>query len=92
MKKLNSMVIPHCEQPHKVPTKQISLLLVSCVTFFCFMRTTFAQTSAPENDTQLWTDVQLQHWLNKKKTVDLIFTGTFRLGRNVSHPVDELSF
>lgn len=85
----NSMVIPRCEQPHRVPMKQISLLLVSCVALFCFTRTTFAQTPAPENDTQLWTDVQLQHWLNKKKTVDLIFTGTFRLGRNLSHPVDE---
>lgn len=42
---------------------------------------------APTDDTQLWNDLQVTVPLQKK--VDLVLTGTFRLGRGVSHPVSE---
>ena len=57
--------------------------------FTCFAGITSAQTtaSAPTDDTQLWSELQITVPLQKK--FDLIFKGTFRLGRNVSHPVSE---
>lgn len=38
-------------------------------------------------DNQQWTDVQLA--VPVTKTIDLNFLGTLRLGRDISHPVDE---
>ncbi len=64
-----------------IPTIILVLLLLNGV---------LAQSSitAPENDTQLWTDVQVIKPIVKDK-IDLLLTGTFRLGRNITHPVDE---
>lgn len=42
---------------------------------------------APKDDTQSWNDVQLTVPLNKR--VDFILLGTLRIGRNITHPVDE---
>jgi hypothetical protein len=44
-------------------------------------------TSSQRHDTQNWNDTQLSIALNKK--VDLLILGTLRLGRDISHPVDE---
>ncbi len=48
-----------------------------------------AQTMSPAStdDTQVWSELQITAPLRKK--FDLIFKGTFRLGRNVTHPVSE---
>lgn len=54
----------------------------------CFSGGISAQTaSAPRADTQIWNDTELAIPLNKK--VDLLLTGTVRIGRNVTHLVDE---
>src|SRR5215210_6211364 len=42
---------------------------------------------APKSDTQSWNDIQLTIPLNKQ--FDFILTGTLRIGRNITHPVDE---
>lgn len=39
------------------------------------------------DDTQLWNDVQIA--VPVTKSIDLVFLGTLRIGRNISHPVDE---
>ncbi|HEX8097888.1 MAG TPA: DUF2490 domain-containing protein [Pyrinomonadaceae bacterium] len=59
------------------------------VVALCAASTARAQTRAPapETDTQLWSDVQLAVPLGK--TVDSVWSGTLRLGRNVKRPVDE---
>lgn len=64
-------------------------LIIICALFTCFAGVASAQSisPAPTDDTLLWSDVQLIVPLKKK--VDLILTGTFRLGRNLTHPVDE---
>ncbi len=64
-----------------IPTIILVLLLLDGV---------LAQSTAtvPENDTQLWTEVQITKPIVKDK-IDLLLTGTFRLGRNITHPVDE---
>ena len=47
-----------------------------------------AQTKpAVTEDTQIWSDVQIFFALNRK--TDVFATGTFRLGRNLTHPIDE---
>jgi hypothetical protein len=43
--------------------------------------------SHPDDDSELWTAVQVALPLREK--TDLILTGSFRLGRNFSHPVYE---
>ncbi len=62
---------------------------IVCAILTCFSGITPAQTitPAPTDDTQLWSDLQVTVPLKKK--VDLIFTGTFRLGRGLSHPVSQ---
>ncbi len=64
-----------------IPTIILALLMLNGV---------LAQSTAtvPESDTQLWTELQITKPIVKDK-IDLILTGTFRLGRNVTHPVDE---
>ena len=54
----------------------------------------FSQTTAPERDFQLWNDYQVTVPIkksNQKKSerVSLLFYGTLRVGRNLSHLVDE---
>ena len=63
-------------------------ILFTCI-FITLTGTAFAQTSrpAPEEDTQIWNDLQITLPLHKR--VDLIFNGQLRIGRDVSHLVDE---
>ncbi len=65
------------------------LIIVFCAIFTFSAGLTSAQVIAapPTDDTQLWSDFQISVPLNRK--VDLVFTGTFRLGRGLSHPVSE---
>ena len=60
-----------------------------CSIFTCVAGIASAQATSPPptDDTQLWSDVQLTVPLKKK--VDLILTGTFRLGRNLTNPIEE---
>ena len=46
-----------------------------------------AQTVIDETDTQQWTDVQLA--VPVTKLIDFNILGTLRIGRDISHPVDE---
>ena len=55
-----------------------SLVLLSLITF---------GQEKPTEDTQIWSDVQLTFHVSKK--IDTYLNGTFRLGRNVNHPIDE---
>jgi hypothetical protein len=41
----------------------------------------------PQDDTQIWNEVQVVAPLHKR--VDLVMIGVLRFGRNVTHPVDE---
>ena len=65
-----------------------SLIVVGAI-LLCSGGVVSAQTMspAPTDDTQIWSEVQITTPLQKK--FDLIFKGTFRLGRNVIHPVSE---
>lgn len=63
---------------------------------FCLAATipTFAQTTPPERDFQIWNDTYLTVPISKKQDgktdkLSLVLTGTLRIGRNVSSPVDE---
>ena len=57
----------------------------------------FSQTSAPERDVQFWHETTVTFSPCKTKNCDIKFlesfsgfvAGTFRAGRNVTHPVDE---
>jgi hypothetical protein len=55
------------------------------VVLFC--ASAAAAQQVPQDDTQIWNDVQITVPVNKK--VDLTFNGTLRIGRDVTHPVDE---
>lgn len=46
-----------------------------------------SKTPAPENDVQAWTDLLATHPI--RANTDLLLSGGFRLGRNLSHPVYE---
>jgi len=46
-----------------------------------------AQSTVSQSDNQVWTDVQLAAPVTG--TVDFNILGTFRVGRDISHPVDE---
>jgi hypothetical protein len=75
------------------------LIFFVCVVYACSTATAFAQASpsGPQDDTQLWSDVQFTVPLSRGEDpkgkkfdrVALLLAGTLRLGRNVSHPVDE---
>jgi hypothetical protein len=54
---------------------------------FALSTTTFAQLNADQTDNQFWSDFQLVVPVTKQ--VDFNLLGTLRLGRDVSHPVDE---
>lgn len=65
-------------------------LLIACWTILIVspgLTSAQAIVPPPTDDTQLWNDLQISVPLNKK--VDLVFTGTFRLGRGLTHPVSE---
>lgn len=59
-----------------------------CALMLCFAGNITAQTqSAPRDDTQSWNEVELSLPLNKR--ADLEFYGQLRVGRDLSHLVDE---
>jgi hypothetical protein len=60
-------------------------LMLFNVDFVCAQAVT--RRPVPKDDTQEWNDVQITVPLNK--TVDFILLGTLRIGRNITHPVDE---
>jgi uncharacterized protein DUF2490 len=62
----------------------VLLLLILCSAGLCAAQT---PTPLPHSDLQSWNDLQFTVPLNKE--VDLILLGTLRIGRNISHPVDE---
>ncbi len=61
-------------------------VLVNALCFLCFLMAQNAQAQS-ETDNQLWTDVQLA--VPVTSIVDFNILGTFRLGRDISHAVDE---
>jgi hypothetical protein len=62
----------------------LNLLLIFCLAGACAAQ---SRSPAPHADTQSWNDIQFTVPLNKE--VDMILLGTLRIGRNVTHPVDE---
>ncbi len=68
----------------------ISLTLVLCGAAFLpngvGVASAQARALAPQDDTQVWNDVQVSVPLNKQ--VDFVLNGTLRVGRDVSHLVD----
>jgi hypothetical protein len=66
---------------------QKSLRIISLIIFGLVFGTFAVAQITPTEDTQVWSDVQLLYPLNEK--TDGFLTGTFRSGRDVSHPVDE---
>jgi hypothetical protein len=70
------------------------IVLLVLAAFVCFASSCFAQTSLqPTDDTQFWSDIQVTVKVAKDKKerefVSLLFGGTLRVGRNITHPVDE---
>ena len=66
------------------------LRMIFCGLFmFCSAGTAATQTLSPpqQSDTQSWNDLQFTVPLNKE--IDMILLGTLRIGRDVTHPVDE---
>lgn len=63
--------------------------LLNLLLIFCSASTAAAQSPSPppHADTQSWNDLQFTVPLNKE--IDMILLGTLRIGRNVTHPVDE---
>ncbi|HEY6659894.1 MAG TPA: DUF2490 domain-containing protein [Pyrinomonadaceae bacterium] len=61
-------------------------VLVNALCCLCFLMAQNAQAQS-ETDNQLWTDVQLA--VPVTSIVDFNILGTFRLGRDISHAVDE---
>jgi hypothetical protein len=62
---------------------------LNLLVIFCSPSTGVAQSRspAPHTDTQSWNDLQVTVPLNKE--IDMILLGTLRIGRSVTHPVDE---
>jgi Protein of unknown function (DUF2490) len=58
-----------------------------CVAFLLAVLTNLTCAQSLRRDTQEWNDVQI--FAPVTKTVDFVFYGTLRIGRNVTHPVDE---
>jgi hypothetical protein len=63
--------------------RTIQLLIL----FFLFCNVISAQTNAPRSDNQLWNELQVNVPLNEK--FDLVLFTSLRLGRDVTHFVDE---
>src|SRR5688572_16885457 len=80
--------------PRKITMNNTIVLLVLAA-FVGFASSTFAQTAAPQptDDTQFWSDTQVTIKLvkdkKKREVVSLLFGGTLRVGRNITHLVDE---
>ncbi len=71
----------------KIAVKNHQLIYLCAFLFGC-SGVCFAQTQpAPQDDTQIWPEVQITVPL--KKSIDLIASGQLRIGRNVSDFVDE---
>src|SRR6266850_7557194 len=58
-----------------------------CVAFLLAVLTNLTCGQSLRRDTQEWNDVQI--FAPVTKTIDFVFYGTLRIGRNVTHPVDE---
>ena len=74
-----------CSNRVKLFVVLLTPLMLFNVDFACAQTAT--RRPAPKEDTQEWNDVQITVPLNKK--VDFLLLGTLRLGRNITHPVDE---
>jgi hypothetical protein len=61
--------------------------LLTTVFFISFIQIGLAQTSAPEEDTQSWSELQISVPVNKKLNLNL--SGQSRFGRNSRNFVDE---
>lgn len=61
-------------------------IMVHALCFLCFFVAQSVRAQS-ETDNQLWTDVQLA--VPVTSTVDFNILGTLRLGRDISHPIDE---
>lgn len=67
------------------------------LSFFLLLFSTNIFSQAPERDTQFWHETSVSFSPCKTKNCDIKFlenlsgfvNGTFRVGRNVSHPIDE---
>ncbi len=68
---------------------KIYFLIATVLMFTCFCSSSSGQSipPAPTDDTQLWNDLQVT--LPLKKKIDLIFNGSLRIGRNLSHLVGQ---
>ena len=66
---------------------KIFQVLFITVFFILFAQTVSAQTSAPDEDTQSWNEVQIAVPVNKK--LDFNLSGQMRFGRNFRNYVDE---
>lgn len=72
-----------------------TIILLVLAAFVGFAGSSYAQTARPQptDDTQFWSDVQIVTKLvkdeKKRDVVSLVLGGVFRLGRDISHPVDE---
>jgi hypothetical protein len=71
-----------------------TIILLVLAALVGFASSSNAQTvRPPTDDTQFWSDVQIVTKLvkdeKKREVVSLVFGGVFRLGRDISHPVDE---
>src|SRR5688572_6268256 len=78
--------------PRKI-TMRNTIVLVVLAAFVGFASSSFAQTAQPTDDTQFWNDTQVAIKLakdkKKRELVSLVFGGTLRVGRNITHLVDE---
>lgn len=68
------------------PLKSVAFTLTA-LTVMLFSAGHASGQQAPQDDTQFWNDVQIATALDKR--IDLVFNGTLRIGRDVTHPVDE---
>jgi hypothetical protein len=70
-----------------------TIVLLVLAAFVGFASSSFAQTAQPTDDTQFWNDTQVAVKLakdkKKRELVSLVFGGTLRVGRNITHLVDE---
>ena len=75
---------------HTRQRREIALPLLGAMLFGIFLvvaPTAKAQSTLDQTDTQEWNDVIFSVPITKE--IDFNMLGTFRLGRDISHPVDE---
>jgi hypothetical protein len=68
--------------------RQSLIAALAAALIACAAVTTFAQTvTGPREDVQFWNETQII--IPMRERVDLMFIGVLRVGRNLTHPVDE---